>query len=133
MPKESTVVHRNPGQIPLFARAGAVVATLVETPINTDQAHHSAWRLLHFPGEERTDLYWDSGDGAVKASETLRLGLESRADDLILSSIQIPDWMLDRTVRWEQPGTNGWEVKKETTFGRLRELSPGDSLVSNLT
>lgn len=73
---EGFVIRRNPGKVPLFVKAGAVIATLEGRLASTSEAHSSDWELRHFPGQESVSstVFWDRGDGwAFRGGDCLKL------------------------------------------------------------
>lgn len=112
------VIRRDPGRVPLFVKAGAVIPTFATEISSTGEAQQAEWELCHFPGagDVASRVYWDTGEGwAFRDGERLELTVVERDSEL--------EWKFEHSspafssikVRLSRPGQKG----TPTTFGEL--------------
>lgn len=90
---QSLIIDRNPGLVPLFVKAGAVIPWLAKNVQSSAEALKSPWELKYFPGEEElvSKVYWDSGDGPVNVDgKCLRLVLQGAGQKFQVLSKHTP-------------------------------------------
>jgi alpha-glucosidase len=83
--RDTAVIERRPGLLPLFCRAGAAIPLLSEHVSCTRESHKSDWEVRYFPGSERVRslLYWDAGDGwDYGKGDCLRMTLSNSGEGL---------------------------------------------------
>jgi len=111
---KSTVVSRRPGQVPLFVKGGAVIATLAREVQSTNEALGSPFELLHYPSnrEVHSRLYWDDGDGwEFQQGQYLDLQLSNHKNELTVSKKHIHPVFepIEMTLSRATPG--GWSKR----------------------
>jgi alpha-glucosidase len=116
---QTLVIERQPGRIPLFAKAGAVVPTLCESVSCTRDSHAGGWELRHFPGhaEVESKLYWDSGDGwDFRDGDCLRVTLTNSQGKLSVTHRAVSDRFAGKQVTLLVAGPQGFEKGSVATI-----------------
>jgi len=124
--RDTVVVERRPGLIPLFCRAGAVIPLLSTAVTCTRESHKQDWEVRYFPGSERVCslLYWDSGEGwNFRRGDCLRIILSNSEQGLRVKEKTLGERFKEKGLALSTPSERGFTqlkpVSAEDFEGRI--------------
>ena len=119
----TVLIGREPGRIPLFARAGAAIPLLEESVVSSRESHQKGWEVRYFPGPDSVEslLYWDSGDGQALPENSLRISLLNKDSELSVLNHRVAEALRSKTITVSIAENDGFRRKASIRVGEIQD------------